>query len=176
MIRRTHLVLTLAAMLTLGAGAVVGRLSARLREAPRPVGHGGRGWFADELDLSADQRQHMDAIWANARQEMSKLGDQRKELDRVRDAAVKKLLSPEQQVAYDKIYADLRAGRADLDKEHDRLFREANDRSRELLTAAQLSQWEAMQKQMHDRHGGPGSRPADGGPPPPPPDRQPDNR
>ena len=165
MTRRTHLVFSLAAILTLGAGAVVGRLSAN-PAAAKPVGHGGRGWFADELDLSADQRQKMDAVWAGTKQEVAKPGDRRKDLDKDRDAAVTKLLTPDQYASYEEIYAELRAARADLDKERDRLFHDADDRSRALLTPTQLSQWEAMQKQLHDRHGGPGTRPADAGPPP----------
>ncbi len=66
-------------------------------------------------------------------------------------------MTPEQLVAYDKIYTDARAKRQEIDKEREALFHAANDRSRALLTPDQQVKWDAMQKDMHDHdHHGPG--------------------
>ncbi len=176
--RRSRVVLSIAAVLVLSAGLVVGRLSGQLKVAPvvSAGGHGGpggpggpgRGWFSDTLDLTPDQRRQMDGIWTDARGQIGKTWDRRHELDHERDAAVRALLSPPQAAAYDKVWTDYRAARSALDQDRDRLVRDADDRSKRLLTDVQRARWEAMSKDMHDRHpGGPG-------PPPPHPTTRPD--
>ena len=117
LMRRSRLALSVAAILVLSAGLVVGRL---LAPAARPPVHG-RGWFTDELDLSADQRKQMDAIWADARGQIGKTWDRRHDLDHKRDAAVRALLTPAQQAAYDQVWADYRAKRSALDQDRERL-------------------------------------------------------
>jgi Spy/CpxP family protein refolding chaperone len=175
--RRSRVVLSIAAVLTLGAGVVMGRLSARAGAAAVHGGPGGHGWFIDALDLTPDQRKQMDAIWADARGQMAKSADHRHELDKKRDKDVRALMSPEQLAAYDKVWADYHAARASLDLDRDKVMREANDRSKALLTDGQKARWEAMSKDMHDHHdngheGGPGGA-HDGGPGGRPPPRPP---
>jgi Spy/CpxP family protein refolding chaperone len=161
--QRSTILLSTAAVLVMGAGLVLGRLSARLPEATqlppttRPLEHG-REWLTDTLDLTPDQHQKMDAIWADVRQQMDKNFDRRRNLDKDRDTQIRALLTPAQSVAYDKIFADTRAQRADLDKEREQLYRDANERSRALLTADQQVKWDAMSKNMRDRRG-PGGPP-----------------
>ena len=175
----TRLVFSIAAVLMLGVGLVLGRMSA----GPRPAGHGGgpggpggpspgggRGWFVDQLDLSAEQRRQMDAIWADTRAQVGKTWEQKRELDRKRDTAVRALLTEPQRAAFDGVWADYRSARSALDGDRDRLFRDANDRSKALLTEPQKVRWEAMGKEMHDRREGEhreGDR-RDGRPPRPP--------
>ena len=167
LMRRSRIVLSIAAVLLLSAGVVVGMLSTQLKGARSgpPGGHGGRGgdpgrgWFSDALDLTPDQRKQMDGIWSDVRGQIGKTWDQRHDLDRKREAAVRALLTPEQAAAYDKVWAEYRANRAALDKERDQLVRDANERSKALLTDAQKARWEAMSKDLHDHH--------PGGPPPP---------
>jgi hypothetical protein len=159
MMRRSTILLSTASVLVLGAGLVVGRLSAKLpAELPPPPGHG-RGWFTESLGLTPDQKLKMDGIWAGVRQEVDKMGDRRHTLDRDRDAAIRALLTPEQEAAYEKVFSEYRDRRADLDKEREKLFHDANDRSRALLKPDQQAKWEAMSKDMrdHDHHGPPGS-------------------
>jgi Spy/CpxP family protein refolding chaperone len=172
MMKRSTILLSTATVLVLSAGMVVGRLSTRLPMAPRPQDHG-REWFQGSLGLSADQQQKMDAIWADVKQQMDKNGDKRRTLDKDRDAAIRALLTPEQSAAYDKIFQDYHAHRADMDKEREQLFHEANDRSRALLTPDQQVKWDAMSKDMHAHHGpggppgrghGPSTRPEGPGP------------
>ena len=166
--RRSRVVLSIAAGLVLCAGVVVGRLSGPKGTAGGRGGPGGRGWFVDALDLSPEQQKQMDAIWADTRGQIGKLGDRRHEADHKRDAAVQALLTGEQRAAFEKISADHKAARLSLDQEKDRLVRDASDRSKALLTDAQKAQWEAMGR---DRHGGDphGGEPHGGRPPPGPP-------
>jgi hypothetical protein len=117
----------------------------------------------------------MDGIWAEVKQQVDKLNDRRRGVDKDRDAAIRALLTPEQSVAYDKIFADTHARHAELDKERETLFHSANDRSRALLTSDQQLKWDAMQKDMRDHehhgsggpggpgrmHGGPATQPHD---------------
>ena len=173
--RRSTILLSTAAVLVLSAGLVVGRLSSRIPHRALQLDHD-HSWFQEQLGLTADQRQHMDSIWADARQQMDKLGEHRHGMEHDRDAAIKALLTPEQSTAYDKIIQDYHTHRADLDKEREALFHGANDRSRALLTPDQQTKWDAMSKQMHEHHGppgmsdhghgGPDTRP-NGGPPSP---------
>jgi hypothetical protein len=161
--RRSTILLSTAAVLVLSAGLVLGRLSTRLRP-PQPSPDHHRGWFPEQLGLTAEQQKSMDGIWAEVKPQMDKINDRRRAADKDRDAAIRALMTPEQLAAYDKIFADLHAKHQDLDKEREALFHSANDRSRALLTADQQVKWDAMQKDMHDheRHGPGGGGP--GGP------------
>jgi cell division protein ZapA (FtsZ GTPase activity inhibitor) len=157
--RRSTILLSIAAVLVLSAGVVVGRLWTRLPASvvvPPHADHD-RGWFQDTLALTPDQRKNMDGIWADVKQQVDKINDRRHAIDKDRDAAIRALMTPEQLAAYDKIFADVHAKHSDLDKERETLFHSANDHSRALLTADQQVKWDAMQKDMHDHeHHGPG--------------------
>jgi Spy/CpxP family protein refolding chaperone len=157
--RKSTIFLSAATVLVLSAGLVIGRLSAHLPVVTRHFDRG-RGWLPDTLELTPDQHQKMDAIWADVKQQMDKNGDHRRALDRERDASIRALLTPQQLTAYDNIFQDYHAHRADLDKERTQLFHTANDRSRALLTPDQQVKWDAMAKDMHDHdHHGPGGPP-----------------
>jgi Spy/CpxP family protein refolding chaperone len=155
--RKSKILLSAAAVLVMGAGLVLGRLSYRL-QGPPPRGDHDRGWFQDQLSLSPDQRKNMDGIWADVRQQVDKLNDQRHSVDKDRDSAIRALLTAEQLTAYDKLFADTHAKHAELDKQREAIFQAANAKSRALLSAEQQVKWDAMQKDMHDHHGpgGPG--------------------
>ena len=168
--RRSRIVLSIAAVLLLSAGVVVGMLSKQLKDGNRPAvagGHGGRvdrgpGWFSEALELTPDQKRQMDGIWSEVRGQIGKTWDRKRDLDRKRDADLRALLTPAQIVAYDKVWKDYRDTRSAMDKEREQLVHDANDRSKALLTDTQKARWEAMAKDMHDHHGG---GPGDGGPP-----------
>ncbi len=170
--RRSRIVLSIAAILLLSAGVVVGMLSRQLSDnrPASPGGHGGHGdrgpgWFSEALDLTADQKRQMDGIWSDVRTQIGKTWDRKRELDRKRDADVRALLTPAQIVAYDKVWKDYHDARTTLDKDREQLVHDANDRSKALLTDTQKARWEQMSKDMHDHHGGPNGGPGDGGPP-----------
>lgn len=157
---RSKIVFLLTVLLMLGAGVVLGRISARM---PGPPGEGRPpSWLADQLDLTTDQRKQMDAIWAETKQKIGKTFEKRRAIDKQRDQAIMALLTPEQKRAYEGILDSARAQRATLDKEREAAVREANERSRALLDDRQKQRWETLTQQMreHDRHGwrGPTSR------------------
>jgi Spy/CpxP family protein refolding chaperone len=150
-------VFLVAAVLVLCAGVVVGRLSMQLAATapPPPPGHP-PSWLADQLDLTADQRQQMDAIWADVKQQIGSGWDKRHDLDHERDQAIQNLLTDQQKTAYQKIYDDYRSKRQEIDKTRDALIKSAEERSRALLNDSQQKRWDLLAKDMHGHHPGPG--------------------
>src|SRR5581483_9979532 len=108
--KRSKQVFLITTVLVLAAGVVLGRLSSRLPDDHFPP-HKQPPWVA-QLGLSAEQQKQMDAIWAETRKKMDEsreAADQhRQELQQQRDDAIHKLLSADQQAAYDKIQEDYR--------------------------------------------------------------------
>ena len=161
---RTKLTFLSTVVLVLSAGVVVGRLSAwwapiavppavpvpaiRL-PGPPPFLPSAR---FEELNLTPDQKQQMDAIWAETRQQMHSLDQQHDALRQERIAAVYKLLSPDQRTAYDKIDSNFRARGQALDSQRDQVFHSANERSLALLTDTQRKQWESMTRAWDAGH------------------------
>ena len=157
MASRSKTILIATFVLVMSAGVVVGRLWTRLPAVS--VGHDrSPSWLADQMNLSTEQRQQMDAIWSDTKQKIHATFDHQHELDHQRDAAVVALLTPQQKAAYDKIQADHTAGRAELDKQRDALVHDANDRSKALLSDEQKTRWDTLSKEMpvpwkHGLHG-----------------------
>src|SRR5947209_3696419 len=127
---RTKIVLLSAFVLVLSAGVVVGRLWARLPAgaALRPADKS-PSWLADQLQLTPAQRQQMDAIWADMKQKNDQKIERRRALDHERDQAIEELLGPEQWAAYGRLMDEFRLKRAEVDKERENLFHDANERS-----------------------------------------------
>jgi hypothetical protein len=79
------------------------------------------------------------------------------------------LLTDDQKAAYDKIYADYHAQRAQLDQERSALMHGADEESRALLDDSQKATWDELTKEFLAHHGphgpgGPGGPPGPGGP------------
>ena len=152
MVSRTRFIFILTVVLVLSAGVVVGRLWAKLPTvAPRTSG-GGPSWVADELQLNSQQRQQMDAVWADTRQKIGKTFEQRHNLEKQRDAAVQNLLTTEQKASYESIMNTFRSQRSDLDQQRDKLIHSAEERSRALLDETQKTRFDELTRQMHNRH------------------------
>ena len=139
-------------VLVLCAGVVVGRLTTRV-PIVAPTQGPGPSWIAQQLDLSTDQRQQMDAIWADTRQKMDQASEKRHETDKQRDAQVQALLSDQQRAAYEKIMSDYHSRRTEMDKQRESLIHDAETRSRALLDPAQQTKWDELSKEMHNHHG-----------------------
>lgn len=154
---KRKIILTMTVVLVLGAGLAVGRLTARL---PGPFyGHDmSRSWIADQLKLTAQQREEMDAIWADAKTQMQDLGKQRHELEQQRDQSVRDLLTDQQKAAYDKIFSDYHTQRSALDQQRGALMHDADQRSRALLDDTQKATWDELTKEFESHRGphGPG--------------------
>jgi len=142
-------------VLMLGAGVVVGRLSlAPLAPAtiPQTQPDRPRQWF-DQLALSPQQRQEMDAIWSDTKQKLHNLNmmDRRHELDKQRDEAIRALLNEQQLASYDQINGDFHAKLDELEKDRQKLIDDANQRSRALLDDNQKKMWDEQSKRMRGR-------------------------
>jgi hypothetical protein len=150
---RIRIIFLAAFVLVLCAGVVVGRLWNQLPMQARS--HGGPpSWLADQLDLRPDQRQQMDAIWAETSPKIEKTFEERQALDRERDQTIQELLTPAEWAAYDKIVEDFRAKRSALDKERHQLVQDANEKSEALLDDVQKQKWESFRSAHdHDWHG-----------------------
>lgn len=147
---RTKIVILAAFVLVMGAGVVVGRLWTRLPHAAAPEGKS-PSWLADQLDLTPQQRQQMDGIWAETKQKVEQKSERRRALDQERDQAIADLLGPEQWAAYGRLVDEFRAKRNEADKERSMLIRDADERSRALLGEAQRQKWDQMRQSHRER-------------------------
>jgi Spy/CpxP family protein refolding chaperone len=154
----SNLVLLSTAAIVMGAGVMVGRVTA---EYPREQQHQqhdrfgsrSRDWIDDQLSLTADQKQKMDAIWDATRKKMEATFDGRHASDHAREQAILNLLTPDQRTAYAKINDQFRAKRDDQFKQRSLLVQKANEASRALLDENQQKKWDALTKTMRDRQG-----------------------
>ncbi len=144
---RSKLILIATFVLVLSAGMVVGRLMATLptmtvtHPTTRPSQQ--QPWWAAQLDLTTTQRSQIDAIWADTKPKVDETFDRRRQLERKREEAVEDLLGP-QYPAYEKLFNDFYAQRTEIDKERQNLIHDAEDRTKALLSDAQLKQLEAL--------------------------------
>jgi Spy/CpxP family protein refolding chaperone len=152
------IILVVTSVLVLGAGLAIGRLTARL-PGPFHMHDVPRAWF-EQLGLSADQRQQMDAIWDQTREKMQQLTDRRHDLEHERDREIHDLLSPAQQLAYDIIIQDYHRDRGEIDQEKMNQMHDADLQSRALLDDTQKQRWDELTREIHDGHGprGPATR------------------
>jgi hypothetical protein len=148
-----RLILFTTFLLMLLAGVVLGRLWGRLPERIGPAGSP-PSWLADQLDLNHEQRQQMDAIWAETRKKMGDGMKARHDLDKQRDQAIVNLLTPAQKANYDRINQDFRRKRDDLDRKREAMIHDAEVRSRALLNAEQIKTWDTVTQQWRHRRGG----------------------
>jgi len=161
--------MVLSLVLVFAAGASVGWLIAR-----RPPGP--RSWLADELHLTAEQREQMQAIWSQVMGRPRDEGERRAELAQKRDDAIRHLLTDEQSKQYDQIQTQYQQELLKMADERRAAFEQAEARTKEILTPAQREKYEAMLSRMREseaRHprrpgppGGPFGRPGEGGRPP----------
>jgi len=149
---RSKITLLTTVVLALSAGVVVGRVLDRI-PVVRQADHRSPSWLDDQLNLNSEQRQQIDAIWADVRLKISKSYEKRHELDNQRTDSVTRLLTADQKVAYDKLIADYRNQRAQVDKDRLALLHDANERSRALLTDSQRQTWDVISKGEHERRG-----------------------
>jgi Spy/CpxP family protein refolding chaperone len=158
MLRKKIVLILMMTLLALSAGMVVGWVWTPLQkmDTSRDFHGGPRPWF-DQLDLSPDQQKQMDKIWTDTRQQRQKMFERFHDLDKQRDQQIQNLLTSDQRSAYDKIIANFRAGREDLNKQRETMISDANARSRALLDDSQKAKWDILSKEMRSRHGSMGS-------------------
>jgi hypothetical protein len=161
-LRKTALLLILV-VLSVGSGMEIGwawrPLDKYSAAAPstQPTNTGGPRPWIDQLGLNPDQQKQIEKIWNDTQQQMQKIGQQHRDLERQREKQVLDILDQEQQITYAKIEAQSHAGHADLDKQRESLIAAANARSRALLDPSQQEQWDILSKEIRHRRGPMGS-------------------
>jgi len=161
---RTKVLLIVAAVVTFAAGAAVGLSFSRARHGPH-----GPSWLAAELGLTDLQQEQMREIWSEV---MSKTfrnrWEQRRAIAEQRDQAILDLLTEEQRTRYDAILQEYTHKREEMEQQREQAFKEAVERTKQILTPEQAAKYEELLKKRPergpgDRHGGRDRR----GPPPP---------
>jgi Spy/CpxP family protein refolding chaperone len=159
---RVKLIMLLALVFALGAGAVAGYVSAT-RLPPHEGEHGGPGGpggrdremdLARELNLTEAQREQMRKIWSEAmqgagREHMEKM----RSLQRERDEAVVALLTPEQKQAYDKLQADYREKMDAMGREREKAFAKAVEETNQILDPQQQQKYAEIRKRRQGERG-----------------------
>jgi hypothetical protein len=160
---RTKLILAFTVVLVMAAGLTVGRLSVTpvIPLAVTPTTHPShehRPPFAGVggLNLTVIQQAEIDHIWQNTRSTLEPLMEEERAIEPDRDAAIRKLFTPDQLAAYNKIIQDFKDKRSDLDKERKTALDDANAKTRALLDEGQQKIWDEWIKQSHGRGRGPG--------------------
>ena len=162
---RVKLIMLLALVFALGAGAVAGYVGAkRLPAHHGDSGPGGPGRdretdLARELNLSDAQREQMRKIWSEAMQGAGREhGEKIRALQKERDDAVIALLSPEQKQTYEKIQADYREKMDAMNNEREKAFTRAVAETNEILDTTQRVKYAEIRKRRQERGGGWGRR------------------
>ncbi len=180
---RVRIVFLVGFILSLAAGVVVGMVVSRpgvIISGPtttRPTGRdpGGRSPFAEQLDLTPQQDEAMKKIWneAHAAMRQSEAGrfDRRHALADERDKAILLLIPAEKKADYERIQQEHASKVAEMNNERDRIFKEADEKTKAILSEAQWKKLEEMKKDHRGPRGpgGPGG-PGGGRHGPPPPD------
>jgi Spy/CpxP family protein refolding chaperone len=147
-VTRTKIALLISFGLVFAAGAVVGHLAWRWR---RPT-HRRRSWLSEELDLTSEQREQMREIWSDAMSGLGpELGQRRRELAEERERAVEELLSPEQMQQYQRIQQEHERALHSLAEQREEAFRNAAERTKQILTPQQREKYEKMIERMRER-------------------------
>lgn len=152
-------VVSFAAGLTIGLSL---RASARAGDRPPP---GSRGsWLAQQLQLTPQQREQMDAIWSEAagRGGGREAWAQKRELREQRDRAIAELIPPDRRSEYDALLAQYEAATEALDAQWRQSFQEAVEKTRQILTPEQRQKYEQLMSRHGDDRKPPGPGPGHG--------------
>jgi Spy/CpxP family protein refolding chaperone len=157
---KVKLIMLLALVFALGAGAVAGYVGAT-RLPPHPGDHASAGSpgerdrgtdLARELNLTDAQREQMRKIWSEAmqgagREHMEKM----RALQRERDDAVVALLTPEQKQAYEKLQSDYREKMEAMGREREKAFAKAVEETNQILDPQQQQKYAEIRKRRQER-------------------------
>lgn len=143
--RAIFVVLTVFA-LTLCAGAVSGFLVARLPRVaiPPKSASAENSALADELELTADQREHMQAIWERVRVLADESYNGSRKLQDQRDDAVRALVPPDKMQDYNAIWRKYQDDNAVLKGRRDAAFDLAVKQTKEILSAPQQKKYDEI--------------------------------
>lgn len=115
-----------------------------------------------DLDLSADQRDKIKKIWdeagAQAAAQRNEFAQQFHDLDSQRDLALRQMMSDEEWVQYQQILHEHDARVDAVRARTDKPFRDAEQKTRALLTPEQQARYDQMLKDRRHHGGPPGGR------------------
>ncbi len=150
---KTKVILIVSFVLVFAAGAALGVLLARPEKRPPHPS----SWLAAELNLSAEQRKQMEAVWSEAMgATFARHGEKRAAVVQERDQAIQALLSEAQQAQYQAIQQDYTRKMNELSQERKRVFDDAVERTKRILTPEQATKYEELMKRHRERGMGPG--------------------
>lgn len=142
MSKKTTVIMLGAFVLALGAGTLLGVGLAEKRP------HGGRQGFDQALGLSPEQSKQIQAIREKVMQESR---ERFKKLEEDKTAAIQKLLTKEQQAAYDNISKEYQVKLEELRHQRDLDNQDSIKRTKALLTPEQIKKFDEMMARGGDR-------------------------
>jgi cell division protein ZapA (FtsZ GTPase activity inhibitor) len=155
--KKTKIIIFITFVLAMGAGVAVGMLGARTVPARVPPGDP-QSWLVSELQLSPDQQVKMKQIWQEMLQDKGRqYGEEMRQLQQQRDAAIAALMTPDQKEQYTKINQDFAARTREVWQRMERDFSAAADRTKQILDDRQKEKFQAMMDKFRAQH-----RPPDG--------------
>jgi Spy/CpxP family protein refolding chaperone len=161
---KTKLVVLLGFLVAFGAGLAVGmrsQLPVVQADGPRRMPPPSPGEVLKrELDLTAEQAEQVKKIWSEVLpgpgRDFREVELRRRGLRKERDDAIAALIQPPEMNAYDRILQDYSNKMAQLDEERGKGFREAVEKTKEILTPAQREKYEQMRKRHEAERNGRG--------------------
>jgi cell division protein ZapA (FtsZ GTPase activity inhibitor) len=139
----SHVVIVLAFVLTLAAGLAAGFWGARYLNG-RPVQAVAANSPLDELQLTADQTQHMRKIWESVRDMSQSCLTRGQLLRQQRDMAMEALLTDDQKARFEKVNQDYEAQVLALNNQRDQAFHNAVKETEQMLNDRQRRLYDAI--------------------------------
>lgn len=138
---KTGLLIVLMFVLALGAGVVAGKLATR---PPAPVVVPVGSALSDELQLSPAQREQMRGIWEAVRDTAQSCARDASAAQQHEQEELIKMLTPDQQARFDRLQAQTRARVDVLEARRKSAFRDAVERTKQLLNPDQRRVYEQI--------------------------------
>lgn len=146
---KTRAILLLAFVFALGAGAVAGLLLSHLpflaAASASPANGAVQSPLTDLLQLTPGQSDQMRTIWEDAQKKSQQVFTDAQGLQKGRDDALVAILTTDQQRAkYEKVTKEYAQRFAELNVRRDRMFQEAVEQTRRILSDEQKQKYEVF--------------------------------
>ena len=139
----SKIVILLGFVLTLAAGLAAGLWGARYMNG-RPVQTVAASSPLDELQLTADQTQHMRKIWESVRDTAQTCLTRGQMLRQQRDKAMEALMTDEQKARFEKVNQDYEAQVLALNNQREQAFADAVKETEQMLNDRQRRLYDAI--------------------------------
>jgi Spy/CpxP family protein refolding chaperone len=161
MIGKNLIILILAFAVVFAAGGVVENVRKRVEKPATPD-----SWLGSQLGLSQQQRDQMHKIFSDAMKNSGGRTDQRHELQKQRDDAIRALVPANKQAMYDQVLADYAAQVSTMDQKRREVFQQAQAEIKAtVLTPEQAAKFDDLVRNREGRRwGGPSTAPLSAAP------------